>query len=92
MSHRSTLNCQPAGHAHLSDSNLTRCCVLGRQRCLRIDWGTDAASDASNLQAAEQGRPGFRKDANDVLVQDGIQALKRCIAQPQPLGADGPFQ
>lgn len=43
---------------------------LGRERCWRVDWPT--ANDAQ------------RKDANEVLVGDGADVLRECIASARP--------
>ena len=45
----------------------------------------------SSLSPLPESSPGCT-DANDVLVQHGVDAIKYCIAQAKPLPVDGPFR
>lgn len=69
-------------------------CFTGRERCYRVQWESlpevqDAAADLSGEQPAEAT---FRKDANEVLMKDGPQALRFCIDQAEPLPIRGLFR
>ncbi len=49
-------------------------CLTGRKRCLRINWTTDTDHNPSHSMTAPD-RCVMHKDANDVLVQEGPEAL-----------------
>ena len=68
----------------------------GRERCYRVQWESapepemlEGAADASKEQLAEAC---FRKDANEVLMKDGAEALRQCIDQAEPLPIRGLFR
>ena len=68
--------------------------VVGRERCYRVQWENlpepeEAATDLAEEQPAEAS---FRKDANEVLMKDGPQALRFCIDQAEPLPIRGLFR
>ena len=68
--------------------------AAGRERCYRVQWENlpeveEAVADLSKEQAAEAT---FRKDANEVLMKDGPQALRFCIDQAEPLPIRGLFR
>lgn len=51
----------------------------GRKRCLRVSWANTEAAAADAASAAPS------KDANDVLVHRGPEAVQRCLQQAKPL-------
>lgn len=65
----------------------TKCqCLLliGRHRCLKVLWA-EAENAESSCSAAESQQSVACKDANDVLVQRGAQAVQQCIEQAKAL-------
>lgn len=64
---------------------------LGRERCLRINWAMGTDHNPSHSMK-EPGQCFIHKDANDVLVQQGPEALKWCVSNPQPLPLEGPYR
>ncbi|DBA85147.1 TPA: hypothetical protein ACH3X2_005865 [Trebouxia sp. C0005] len=64
---------------------------LGRERCLRINWTIDTDHNSSHSMK-EPGQCVMHKDANDVLVQAGPEALKWCVRNTQPLPLEGPYR
>lgn len=79
---------------------LIKCFASGRERCYRVSWDmqglppTDA--DTSELpDVTQQDIPQdalMRKDANEVLVKDGPEALRQCIDLAEPLPIRGLFR
>ena len=63
---------------------------LGRERCWRVTWpgaeGADGATDAAADPAAA------RKDANEVLMKDGAEALARLVTAAEPVPIRGLFE
>lgn len=69
-------------------------CVAGRERCYRVQWESlaDAQETAADLSEEQSAEATFRKDANEVLMKDGPQALRYCIDQAEPLPIRGLFR
>jgi twinkle protein len=60
---------------------------LGRERCWRVSWpGTAVAGEAAPDPES------VRKDANEVLMKDGPEALATLVAGAQPVPIRGLFQ
>ena len=62
---------------------------LGRERCWRVRWpqGTDSAL------LADGARPdGYLKDANEVLLNAGADALRECVVNAEPYPIRGLFR
>lgn len=64
---------------------------LGRERCRRINWTTDTDHNPSHSMQGP-GRCIMHKDANDILIQEGPEALKWCVTNLQPLPLEGPYR
>ena len=62
---------------------------LGRERCLLVRWPQGAESVA---QADGHRSPGYLKDANEVLVNGGAEALRECVANADPYPIRGLFR
>lgn len=73
---------------------------LGRERCWRVRWpgrppppsaeGEEADPEAAAQRAAEDAA--YRKDANEVLVKDGKEALAQCVQAAEPYPIRGLFR
>ena len=63
---------------------------LGRERCWRVRFPTGDLDPAAPLSDAPP--PGFRKDANDVLLNDGPEALQALIDKADPYPIRGLFR
>lgn len=61
---------------------------LGRERCWRVRWPGAGAAPAEDGMVD----PGFRKDANQVLMDDGAEALQACIDTAEPYPIRGLFR
>jgi twinkle protein len=62
---------------------------LGRERCWRVRW--PQGSDSALL--ADGTRPeGYLKDANEVLLNAGADALRECVANAEPYPIRGLFR
>lgn len=55
----------------------------------KVAEGEEAAADLAEEQLEEAS---FRKDANEVLMKDGPDALRFCIDQAEPLPIRGLFR
>lgn len=64
---------------------------LGRERCLRINWTVDTTHNPTHGNT-DPGRCTMRKDADEMLIEDGAAAVQRCVNNPQPLLAEGPYR
>ena len=64
----------------------------GRDRCLRIDWTVEPTSAMANQSSIELAGCIARKDANEMLVQDGPEAIRQCIDRAKPLPLEGPYR
>ena len=65
--------------------------VIGRHRCLRVLWAeADPAESSGTAAESQQFVP--CKDANDVLVQRGVQAVQQCIEQAKALPEIAPYR
>ena len=63
---------------------------LGRERCWRVHWPGCAAEAA--VADAPLNPSAARKDANEVLMRDGPEALGALVAAAQPVPIRGLFQ
>ncbi len=63
---------------------------LGRERCWRVHWPGAAADDTAGKPATPP--EAARKDANEVLMKDGAEALSRLIEAAEPVPIRGLFQ
>ena len=63
---------------------------LGRERCWRVRFPAGEADAAA--PESEEPHPGFRKDANDVLLNDGPEALQALIQAAEPYPIRGLFR
>jgi twinkle protein len=63
---------------------------LGRERCWRVRFPSGDPELSPPL--SEEPPPGFRKDANDVLLNDGPQALHSLIQRAEPYPIRGLFR
>lgn len=63
---------------------------LGRERCWRVRFPSGDPELAQPLSEAPP--PGFRKDANDVLLNDGAGALHALIQAAEPYPIRGLFR
>ena len=70
---------------------LCRFAEIGRERCLRINWTIDTTCNP-NLGNTDSDICTVRKDANEMLIQDGVAAVQHCVNNPQPLLAEGPYR
>ena len=62
---------------------------LGRERCWRVRW--PQGSDSALL--GDGARPeGYLKDANEVLLNAGADALRECVANAEPYPIRGLFR
>lgn len=70
-------------------------CEAGRERCYRVQWelpqpelveGEEDLSEEALIEAC------VRKDANEVLIKNGPEALRLCIDQAEPLPIRGLFR
>ena len=62
---------------------------LGRERCLLVRW----PQGAENVPQADGRRlPGYLKDANEVLLNGGAEALRDCVANAEPYPIRGLFR
>ena len=68
--------------------------LAGRERCYRVQWENlpEAQEAAADLSEEQPIQATFRKDANEVLMKDGPQALRYCIDQAEPLPIRGLFR
>ena len=80
--------------------------AVGRERCYRVSWAlpTLPPPEADNLDPQEAVQSVVegsgegpldalqRKDANEVLVKDGPEALRQCIDLAEPLPIRGLFR
>lgn len=63
---------------------------LGRERCWRVRFPVGEPDPAA--QDSDAPLPGFRKDANDVLLNDGPEALQDLIQRAEPYPIRGLFR
>ncbi|CAL8460519.1 g48 [Coccomyxa elongata] len=64
---------------------------LGRDRCWRVRWPSEAAA-ASDDGAEQGGTSAARKDANEVLLKDGPEALQALVQEADPYPIRGLFK
>ena len=67
----------------------------GRERCYRVHWELpepETVEGEEDRTEAELAEVCFRKDANEVLMKDGSEALRLCIDQAEPLPIRGLFR
>lgn len=67
----------------------------GRERCYRVQWELPEPEPLEGEQELPQdvvAEACFRKDANEVLMKDGADALRLCIDQAEPLPIRGLFR
>lgn len=64
---------------------------LGRDRCWRVRWPSEAAA-ASEDGAEQGGTSAARKDANEVLLKDGPEALQALMQEADPYPIRGLFK
>ena len=62
---------------------------LGRERCLLLRW---PQGQTSTLQADGSRANGYLKDANEVLLNGGAEALLECVANAEPYPIRGLFR
>ena len=68
-------------------------CRAGRERCFRVRWSPLSQDQAAAAEGANpQADFAFRKDANDVLLSDGKEALLQCIEAAEPYPIRGLFR
>ena len=66
---------------------------LGRDRCWRVRWPSEAALSAAAADAADQGSTSAaRKDANEVLVKDSPETLQALVQEADPYPIRGLFK
>eukprot|EP00891_Asterochloris_glomerata_P000826 jgi/Astpho2/826/fgenesh1_pm.00016_%23_20_t len=79
------------GPGHALAEELAR--RLGRERCFRVRWSSAQHVQAATAEGADpQADAAFRKDANDVLLSDGKEALLQCIEAAEPYPIRGLFR
>lgn len=76
--------------------------AAGRERCYRVSWDlppptvqvpdTDTPDASLGALMDLPSEAYIRKDANEVLVKDGRQALQQCIDLAEPLPIRGLFR
>ena len=93
--HGSWLVAQCASHILLS---AVYGIATGRERCYRVQWDappqpeSDVPTEAADAAEQPSAEAFFRKDANEVLVKDGADALRLCIDLAEPLPIRGLFR
>ncbi|KAK9810135.1 hypothetical protein WJX72_005431 [[Myrmecia] bisecta] len=69
---------------------------LGRERCWRVRWPADEeAAEQAESTGGEPGlgkADGYRKDANEVLMKDGPEALRGYVQSAEPYPIRGLFR
>ncbi len=65
---------------------------LGRDRCWKVRWPAPAAAKAGALEDTTAADDGRRKDANEVLMKDGHEALWQCLQSAEAYPIRGLFR